>query len=109
VEHRALSKYNKIIHAFKPNLHAYDKDKHVERDELDYAGVDSKPAVDAVERMAQDVIKQIGKRKAVKLPTVEEDIDYINDGNRRFNERIAKAYDRYTKDIQDSFERGTAL
>lgn len=34
---------------------------------------------------------------------------FINERNMRFNKKISRAYDAFTKDIKDSFERGTAL
>ena len=34
---------------------------------------------------------------------------FINERNMRFNKKISRAFDSYTKDIKDSFERGTAL
>ena len=39
----------------------------------------------------------------------DEDTTYINDKNMRFNRKISRAYDEYTKDIKDNLERGTAL
>lgn len=37
------------------------------------------------------------------------EVDYINERNARFNKKIARAFDPYTKEIKDSLERGTAL
>jgi pre-mRNA-splicing factor SYF2 len=39
----------------------------------------------------------------------DQDITYINDHNAHFNRKLARSYDKYTKEIRDSFERGTAL
>lgn len=45
-----------------------------------------------------------------KRPNEDEgDITYINERNRVFNKKIGRYYDKYTKEIRDSFERGTAL
>jgi pre-mRNA-splicing factor SYF2 len=38
-----------------------------------------------------------------------EDVGYINDKNRDFNQKIGRAYDKYTTEIKESLERGTAL
>ncbi|CAM9099207.1 unnamed protein product [Chrysoparadoxa australica] len=38
-----------------------------------------------------------------------EDITHINDKNRDYNKRIKKAYDKYTVEIRQNLERGTAL
>eukprot|EP01105_Mastigella_eilhardi_P023452 TRINITY_DN5910_c0_g2_i1.p1 TRINITY_DN5910_c0_g2~~TRINITY_DN5910_c0_g2_i1.p1 ORF type:complete len:267 (-),score=92.76 TRINITY_DN5910_c0_g2_i1:80-880(-) len=37
------------------------------------------------------------------------DITYINERNRNFNRKIARAYDDYTAEIRQNLERGTAL
>ncbi len=73
---------------------------------------DAKPNALAVDRLAADVAKQIdarsrfSKRRAHKE---DEDVNYINDANQRFNQKIARFYDKHTKEIRDDFERGTAL
>jgi pre-mRNA-splicing factor SYF2 len=36
-------------------------------------------------------------------------VDYINERNRKFSQKIARAYDPYTAQIRENLERGTAL
>lgn len=36
-------------------------------------------------------------------------MSYINEMNKKFNQRLSRHYDKYTKDIRDALERGTAL
>ena len=38
-----------------------------------------------------------------------EDVDYINDRNKVFNKKISRAFDKYTVEIRQNLERGTAL
>lgn len=38
-----------------------------------------------------------------------KDVDYINDRNKHFNEKISRAFDKYTVEIRQNLERGTAL
>ncbi|KAF9119305.1 hypothetical protein BGW39_000394 [Mortierella sp. 14UC] len=124
-------KYLKQVGELKPNLAAYNAKKeaamHVNEDgELVVASdsgfyrdansvaflSDTKPNALAVDRLAADVVKQIearakfSKRRAHKE---DEDVNYINDANQRFNQKIARFYDKHTKEIRDDFERGTAL
>ncbi|KAF9546732.1 hypothetical protein EC957_009492 [Mortierella hygrophila] len=124
-------KYLKQVGELKPNLAAYNAKKeaamHVNEDgELVVASdsgfyrdansveflSDAKPNALAVDRLAADVAKQIearskfSKRRAHKD---DEDVNYINDANQRFNQKIARFYDKHTKEIRDDFERGTAL
>ncbi|KAF9094985.1 hypothetical protein BGX29_009227 [Mortierella sp. GBA35] len=124
-------KYLKQVGELKPNLAAYNAKKeaamHVNEDgELVVASdsgfyrdansvaflSDAKPSSLAVDRLAADVAKQIdarsrfSKRRAHKE---DDDVNYINDANQRFNQKIARFYDKHTKEIRDDFERGTAL
>ncbi|KAF9934090.1 hypothetical protein FBU30_003371 [Linnemannia zychae] len=124
-------KYLKQVGELKPNLAAYNAKKeaamHVNEDgDLVVASdsgfyrdansvaflSDAKPNPLAVDRLAANVVKQIearakfSKRRAHKE---DDDVNYINDANQRFNQKIARFYDKHTKEIRDDFERGTAL
>lgn len=39
----------------------------------------------------------------------DADVSYINEKNKKFNEKLGRSYDKYTEEIRESFERGTAL
>lgn len=39
----------------------------------------------------------------------EKDIDSINDRNEHFNKKIERAFGKYTLEIKNNLERGTAL
>lgn len=39
----------------------------------------------------------------------EEEIDYISEENRKFNQKLEIAFGKYTSEIKENFERGTAL
>ena len=39
----------------------------------------------------------------------EEDIDYINERNMRFNKKLERFYGQYTAEIKQNLERGTAV
>jgi len=73
---------------------------------------DNKPSEDAIDRMVSKLNQDIDKKgKFSRKRTNEDDgdITYINEHNKVFNKKIARYYDKYTKEIRDSFERGTAL
>lgn len=67
---------------------------------------------EAKSNLSSDVQKQIqiqsrfSKRRHF---SGDEDITYINQRNYKFNQKIARAYDKYTQETKDSLERGTAL
>ncbi|CAB4409170.1 unnamed protein product [Rhizophagus irregularis] len=134
----ATKKYKKQINELKPDLAAYNEQKaaaiassslikaedgqivpvdtessfYRDANSLQYASVDNQPSREAIDRVVADVNKTIARReKSSRQKTIndEDDITYINERNRRFNEKIGRFYDKYTKEIKENFERGTAL
>ena len=51
--------------------------------------------------------RQKRSRKREEDPDAE--ITYINEDNKRYNQRVNRFYDKYTREIRENFERGTAL
>ena len=39
----------------------------------------------------------------------DEDIDYINERNMNFNKKLERFYGKYTTEIKQNLERGTAI
>lgn len=95
---------------------------------LDYASVDDKPSKEAIDRLAAETKKQYDKiykllywmltrffriekreTRSRERKEVVDDISWINEKNRVFNQKIARFYDKYTKEIRENLERGTAL
>ncbi|KAE9045402.1 hypothetical protein PR003_g2350 [Phytophthora rubi] len=80
-------------------------------DELAY-GKDDKVEEENVERMAQELEERIKARKKFSRRRQHyegEDVDYINGQNRIFNRKASQAFDKYTVEIRQNLERGTAL
>jgi pre-mRNA-splicing factor SYF2 len=78
---------------------------------LDYATQDP-PVPESIDKMANDLDAQLNKRdnrSKRRAVTGDEEVSYINERNRHFNRKIGRAFDKYTKDIKASLERGTAL
>lgn len=77
--------------------------------------VEQKPKRENVDRLVADLRKaeevRLKKRKERRGAEAGEDGDvtYINDKNKQFNMKLARFYDRYTGEIRESFERGTAM
>ena len=93
----------------------------VDRDGSYYSTADSlnstvsnKPDKAAVDRLVADIKKaedvRLKKRRerGLKEPG-EEDVTYINEKNKQFNLKLARFYDKYTSEIRENFERGTAI
>ena len=52
---------------------------------------------------------QRAKRSRKRGEDPDGEVTYINDYNKRFNEKAKRFYDKYTTEIRENFERGTAL
>ncbi|KAF2869643.1 SYF2 splicing factor-domain-containing protein [Massariosphaeria phaeospora] len=75
---------------------------------------DHRPSKEAVDRLVGDLDK--GERQRLKAKAARGGIDddagdvtYINQKNKLFNEKLARFYNKYTSEIRESFERGTAI
>jgi pre-mRNA-splicing factor SYF2 len=67
---------------------------------------------EGLDRMAKELEDRIEARKKFSRRRQHfegEDVDYINGQNRTFNRKAAQAFDKYTVEIRQNLERGTAL
>ncbi|MGH0181404.1 UNVERIFIED_CONTAM: hypothetical protein FKN15_014264 [Acipenser sinensis] len=70
------------------------------------------PSKEGVDRMVEDVEKQIEKRAKYSRRRAyndDADIDYINERNAKFNKKAERFYGKYTAEIKQNLERGTAV
>ncbi|KAA8909198.1 SYF2 splicing factor-domain-containing protein [Sphaerosporella brunnea] len=129
----ARKMYKRQMRELKPDLEGYAADKAkllkegsvvetedgelviVDRDGEFYADadslgfVDNKPKKEAVDRLVADLKKAEDARMSRKRGGEDDDVTYINDKNKQFNQKLQRAYGKYTKEIRDSFERGTMI
>ncbi|CAD6897487.1 unnamed protein product [Tilletia controversa] len=71
-----------------------------------------KPSEVALERLAAHINNEheVRENRSRKRPVdPDAEVTYINEKNRRFNEKAERFFGKYTKEIRESFERGTAL
>lgn len=76
---------------------------------------DHKPTKEAIDKLVDDLNK--GERARMKARAARGlkdeqdngDVTYINQKNKQFNDKLARFYNRYTTEIRESFERGTAI
>jgi hypothetical protein len=61
--------------------------------------------VSDIER-TEDDRKKWSRRRATHS---SDTVDFINGRNEHFNKKIKRAYDKYTVEIRQNIERGTAL
>ena len=92
----------------------------IDRDGSFYSTADSttfaenKPDKAAVDRLVSDLKKaeevRLRKRRERMAQNGDDgDVTYINEKNKQFNQKLSRFYNKYTADIRDSFERGTAI
>ncbi|THU57136.1 hypothetical protein C4D60_Mb03t00320 [Musa balbisiana] len=65
-----------------------------------------------IDRMVKELQDREAKRKSFSRRRKfheEKDIDSINDRNEHFNKKIERAFGKYTLEIKNNLERGTAL
>lgn len=73
-----------------------------------------KPSKEAVDRLVTDIkkaeeVRQKKRRDRGRPDEDGQDITFINEKNKQFNMKLARFYNKYTADIRESFERGTAI
>jgi len=116
-EQGTFRKYQGLVKQIKPDMEHYNETKE-RMGESFYAGSGSavqgqqKDSQDAISRMALDVQKQKEKREKFsrrRRHDPDADIDYINERNMKFNQKLERFYGSYTKEIKDNLERGTAV
>lgn len=71
-----------------------------------------KTSKDKIDKMAKELLDREQKRQDFSRRRKfreEKDIDSINDRNEHFNKKIERAFGKYTLEIKNNLERGTAL
>jgi len=109
--------YNRLTAQMKPDMEGYIQQIEELGEEAFNANSTvvhgtHKPSDEAVTRMVNDLDKQIKKRAKFsrrRMHNEEDDIDYINARNAKFNKKAARFYGEYTAEIKQNLERGTAV
>ncbi|KAJ4776871.1 Pre-mRNA-splicing factor syf2 [Rhynchospora pubera] len=109
--------YKKRTKNIEVDMEAYNKAKEAdpefyrEASSLQYGKV-GKVQEENIDRMVKELQDTDAKRKAFSRRRKfheEKDIDSINDRNEHFNKKIERAFGKYTLEIKNNLERGTAL
>ncbi|KAJ8765160.1 hypothetical protein K2173_010651 [Erythroxylum novogranatense] len=88
-----------------------DPEFYREASSLQY-GKAPKTSEEKIDRMVKELKDREEKRKSFSRRRrfhEEKDIDSINDRNEHFNKKIERAFGKYTLEIKNNLERGTAL
>ncbi|KAL6514502.1 hypothetical protein OROGR_020081 [Orobanche gracilis] len=98
-----LEEYNKMKEA--------DPKFYRDTSSLQY-GKSAKISDDKIDRMVKELKEREEKSRSFSRRRKfreEKDIDSINDRNEHFNKKIERAFGKYTLEIKNNLERGTAL
>ncbi|KAF0044579.1 hypothetical protein F2P81_003737 [Scophthalmus maximus] len=109
--------YQRLTKQIRPDLENYEKQR--EEGGADFYPTSNSlihgthiPTTEGVDRMVEDVEKQIEKRAKYSRRRAyndDADIDYINERNAKFNKKAERFYGKYTAEIKQNLERGTAV
>ncbi|XP_053476368.1 pre-mRNA-splicing factor syf2 isoform X1 [Ictalurus furcatus] len=112
-----LRQYQRLTRQIKPDMESYERqreecgeDFHPTSNSLIHGM--HVPSREAIDRMQEDVDKQIEKRAKFSRRRAyndDADIDYINERNAKFNKKAERFYGKYTAEIKQNLERGTAV
>ena len=117
-EDAAVRKYERMLKQFKPDMDKYERLKSEISEDQFYANKNvfiygtHKDSEEAIDRLIDDMDKEFKKQsKFSRRRTFDDDadIDYINERNMQFNKKIERFYGKYTKEIKQNLERGTAV
>ncbi|XP_014710520.1 pre-mRNA-splicing factor SYF2 [Equus asinus] len=112
-----LRQYHRLTKQIKPDMETYERLREKHGEEF-YPTSNSLlhgthvPSTEEIDRMVTDLEKQIEKRDKYsrRRPYNDDaDIDYINERNAKFNKKAERFYGKYTAEIKQNLERGTAV
>ncbi|XP_017950121.1 pre-mRNA-splicing factor syf2 isoform X1 [Xenopus tropicalis] len=112
-----LRQYQRLTKQIKPDMEEYEMEKQ-KQGEMFYPTSESLyhgthiPSQSGIDRMVTDLEKQIEKREKYSRRRAyndDADIDYINERNAKFNKKAERFYGKYTAEIKQNLERGTAV
>lgn len=117
-EAMTLRQYQRLSSSIKPDMKSYEEMKQVVGDEQFYPTSDTLivgtyyPTDAALDKLKDDITAQQKKREQYhrrRMFDPDAPIDYINERNRKFNQKLDRFYSKYTEDLKGDLERGTAI
>ncbi|KAK8081841.1 Pre-mRNA-splicing factor syf-2 [Apiospora saccharicola] len=114
IEKAAASGGLDIVETEDGELIAVDKDGSFYSTADSTNFINNKPEKAAVDRLVDDLKRaeenRLKKRKERMAENGDDqDVTYINEKNKQFNQKLNRFYNKYTAEIRDSFERGTMI
>lgn len=111
--HRAYEKRLKKLPTKPTNRSsASTGESHLEENPLDYGKSGTEVSKSGLDRLTKDMEEREEARKTFskrRMHLEGSDVDYINDKNAIYNKKLKRAFDKYTVEIRQNLERGTAV
>ncbi|XP_054720156.1 pre-mRNA-splicing factor syf2-like [Uloborus diversus] len=116
-EDAAERQYERLTKKLKPDMEVYQREKE-KLGEAFYPTKDTiilglhQDSKESIDKMVDDLEKQIDKHSKFSRRrrfNDDADINYINERNMRFNKKLERFYGKYTAEIKQNLERGTAV
>ncbi|XP_044738873.1 pre-mRNA-splicing factor Syf2 [Chrysoperla carnea] len=117
-EQATIRQYNRLVKNMAPrDMEKYEEQKQKLGDAF-YGGPNvilqglHEDRSDAIDNMVMDLEQQIAKREKYsrrRTHNDDADIDYINERNAKFNQKLERFYGEHTAEIKQNLERGTAV
>ncbi|XP_065341942.1 pre-mRNA-splicing factor SYF2 [Cloeon dipterum] len=113
-----IRQYTRLVNNMKVDHEQYERQKESVGEDVFYGKQNTilhgvhKDSKEGIDRMVQDLEKQIAKREKYsrrRMHNDDADIDYINERNMKFNTKLERFYGEYTTEIKQNLERGTAV
>lgn len=117
-EEASVRQNQRLTKQIKPDMEAYEKQRQELGDETFYATVNTilpgkvKDTPEGIQRLVDNLEKQKDKAKKFhrrRFYNDNKDVDYINERNSKFNAKAERFYGKYTAEIKQNLERGTAV
>eukprot|EP00128_Syssomonas_multiformis_P015334 Colp12_sorted_trinity150504_noHs@4678 len=110
--HRAYEKRLKKLPTGGRSSSSSAAESHLEENPLDYGKSGTSVSKAGLDRLTKDIEdKEEARRNFSKrrMNFDASDVDYINDKNAIYNKKLKRAFDKYTVEIRQNLERGTAV
>lgn len=117
-EEASIRQNQRLVKQIKPDMEAYKKQREELGNETFYATVNTilpgkiKDTPEGIQRLVEDLERQKDKAKKFRRRRFydeNKDVDYINERNSKFNAKAERFYGKYTAEIKQNLERGTAV
>ncbi|CAJ0587569.1 unnamed protein product, partial [Mesorhabditis spiculigera] len=117
-ETMSLRQNERLTRNIKPDFNEYKRMKEALGEEQFYPGSNTiadghhYPTTSALDRLATTVLDMQKTREKVhrrRMFDPDQEVTYINEKNRVFNKKLDQFYGKYTEDLREDLERGTAL